>query len=57
MEAGNLGRQEVEGDPLECTRDLGGDSQDAKVRTLDEMLDSKEREFIEPTSSRKTGHQ
>jgi hypothetical protein len=25
--------------------------------TLDEMPDSKERELIEPTSSRKTGHQ
>jgi hypothetical protein len=33
-----------------------GDSQDSKEGKLDEMLDSKERELIEPTSSRKTGH-
>jgi hypothetical protein len=33
------------------------DSQDSKGRTLDEMPDSGERELIEPTSSRKTGHQ
>jgi hypothetical protein len=32
----------------------GKDSQDSKVRTLDEMLDSRERELIEPISSRKT---
>jgi hypothetical protein len=32
-------------------------SQDSKRGTLDEMPDSWEREFIEPTSSRKTGHQ
>jgi hypothetical protein len=31
-------------------------SQDSKGGTLDEMSDS-ERELIEPTSSRKTGHQ
>ena len=31
------------------------DSQDSK--DLDEMPDSRERELIEPTSSRKTGHQ
>jgi hypothetical protein len=33
------------------------DSQDSNGRTLDEMPDSRERELIEPTSSRKTGHQ
>ena len=33
------------------------DSQDSKGGTLDEMPDSRERELIEPTSSRKTGHQ
>jgi hypothetical protein len=33
------------------------DSQDSKGGTLDEMLDSREREPTEPTSSRKTGHQ
>jgi hypothetical protein len=37
------------GDPPECTRDLEG--------TLDEMPNSREREIIEPTSSRKTGYQ
>jgi hypothetical protein len=30
---------------------------DSKGGTLDEMPDSRERELIEPTSSRKTGHQ
>jgi hypothetical protein len=33
------------------------DFQDSKGGTIDEMPDSGEREFIEPTSSRKTGHQ
>jgi hypothetical protein len=33
------------------------DSKDSKGMTLDEMPDSKERELIEPTSSRKIGHQ
>ena len=33
------------------------DSQDSKGGTLDEMPDSREGELIEPTSSRKTGHQ
>ena len=33
------------------------DSQDSKERTLDEMPNSRERELIEPNSSRKTGHQ
>jgi hypothetical protein len=31
-------------------------SQDSKEGTLDEMLYSGEKELIEPTSSRKTGH-
>ena len=31
------------------------DSQDSKGGILDEMPDSRERELIEPTSSRKTG--
>jgi hypothetical protein len=30
------------------------DSQDSKGRTLDEMPDNRERELIEPTSSRKS---
>jgi hypothetical protein len=33
------------------------DSQVSKGRTLDEMANNKERELIEPTSSRKTEHQ
>ena len=33
------------------------DPKDSKGGTLDEMPDSRERELIEPTSSRKTGHQ
>jgi hypothetical protein len=33
------------------------DSQDSKGGTLDEIPNSRERELIEPTSSRKTGHQ
>jgi hypothetical protein len=33
------------------------DSKDSKGRTLDEMPESRERELIEPTSSRKTEHQ
>ena len=42
-------------DPPECTRDLGAQRLSGlKGRTLDEMPYSKERELIEPTSSRKT---
>jgi hypothetical protein len=33
------------------------DTQDSKSGILDEMSDNTERELIEPTSSRKTGHQ
>ena len=33
------------------------DSHDSKGGILDEMLYSGERELVEPTSSRKTGHQ
>jgi hypothetical protein len=33
------------------------DSQDSKGDTIDEMPDSRESELIEPTNSRKTGHQ
>jgi hypothetical protein len=33
------------------------DSQGSKEETLDEMLDSRERELVELTSSRNTGHQ
>jgi hypothetical protein len=33
------------------------DSQDSKGDALDEMPESRDRELIEPTSSRKTGYQ
>ena len=33
------------------------DSQNSKGGTVDEMPDSWTREFVEPISSRKTGHQ
>ena len=33
------------------------DSQDSKGETLDEMPYIGERELVEPTSSKKTGHQ
>ena len=42
----------------ECIRDLGGEnSRDSKGWTLVETLNGRERELIEPTSSRKTEHQ
>ena len=42
----------------EVTRDLGGrDTWDSKGWALDEMSNNVERELIESTSSRKTGHQ
>ena len=45
-------------DPLECTRNLGGERHSVlKKGTLDEMPDSRERDLVVPTSSRKTGHQ
>jgi hypothetical protein len=57
METGNLRWQEVGilQNVLE-TREVR-DSQYSKRRTLDEITNSGEREFVEPTSSRKTGHQ
>jgi hypothetical protein len=33
------------------------DSQESEGGTLDEMPNSRERDHVEPTSSRKTGHQ
>ena len=33
------------------------DSQDSKVGALDEIVNSREKELLETTSSRKTGHQ
>jgi hypothetical protein len=46
------------GHPPECTRHLGGERppQDSKGGALAEMPYSRERELIEFTSSRKTGH-
>ena len=50
--------QEVEGwDPLECTRDLGGERLSGLKESLDEMPYIGERELVKPTSSRKTEHQ
>jgi hypothetical protein len=58
METGNLGRQEVGGTLPNVPETWEvRDSQDSKGETLDEMPDSKERELIESTSSRNTGHQ
>jgi hypothetical protein len=58
---GNRQPQERLGDPPQNTRENGTlemrDSQDSKGGTLDEMPESREKEFIEPTSSMKTGHQ
>jgi hypothetical protein len=46
------------GEPPEYTRDWEmRDPQDAKEGTLNGMANSRERELIDPTSSRKTGHQ
>jgi hypothetical protein len=58
METSTLGRQEV-GGILQNVPETWKvrDSQDSKRGTSDEVLDSREREFIEITSSRKTGHQ
>ena len=58
METGNLRRQDV-GRTLQNVPETWEvrDSQDSKGGTLDEMPNSRERELIEPTSSRKTGHQ
>ena len=58
METGILGRYEVRGTLLNEPETWEvRDSQDSKEGTLDEMPDSRERELIEPTSVRKTGHQ
>ena len=58
METGKFRRKEV-GGTLQITPETWEvrDSQDSKGETLDEILNSRERELIEPTSSRKTGHQ
>ena len=58
METGNFGKQEVRGTLQNAPETWEvRDSQESKGGTLDEMPDSRERELIEPTSSRKTGHQ
>jgi hypothetical protein len=57
---GNRQHQEIGGwaNPLECTRDLGGERLSGlKGRDLKWNADSRKRELIEPTSSRKTWHQ
>jgi hypothetical protein len=58
---GNRQPQEIGGwggGTLECTRDLGGKRlRTQKGGTLNETPDNREIEFIEPTSSRNTGHQ
>jgi hypothetical protein len=58
---GNRQPQDIRGwrDPPECTRDLGDERLSGLkgVGGLDEMPYSRERELIEPTSSRKTEHQ
>ena len=51
----HLGGRKTEGKVPE-TWDVK-DSQNSKGETLDEMLYSGERELVESTSSRKTGHQ
>ena len=46
------------GEPLGCTRDLGGERLSGfKGFPLEEMPYSGERELVESISSRKTGHQ
>ena len=57
---GNRQPQEVGGwgDPPECTIGLGGERlTGSKGETLDQIFYIRERELVEPTSSRKTGHQ
>jgi hypothetical protein len=48
-----LGRETLQ----KYTSDLGGDRLSGLKETLGKMTDSREREFIEPTNSRKTIHQ
>ena len=57
METGNL-RRYVVGGTLQNVPEIWEvrDSQDSKGGTLDEMPYSGERELVESTSSRKTGH-
>jgi hypothetical protein len=58
METGNLRKQEV-GGTLQNAPETWEirDSQESKGGTLGEMPDSRDREVIGPTSSRKTEHQ
>jgi hypothetical protein len=58
METGNF-RKEVVGGTLQNAPEVWEvrDSQDSKGGNIDEMPDFRERELIEPISSRKTGHQ
>ena len=48
----------VRGNTPECTRDLGGERLSGikiKIKKLNEMSDSREREFTEPTPTGKQG--
>jgi hypothetical protein len=58
METGNIRREEV-GGTLQNVPETWEvkDFQESKGGTFDEILDSRERELIEPNSSRTTGHQ
>jgi hypothetical protein len=57
MGTGNLRRQEFGGTFQNAPENWEvRNSQDLKGGTLDEMLNSRERELIEPTYIRKTGH-
>jgi hypothetical protein len=52
------GNRRLRGDLPKCTRDLAGKRLlRTKGRDLRWHADSRDRELIEPTSSRKTGHQ
>ena len=58
METGNLKKSDVGGTPQNAPETWEvRDSQHSQGGTLDEMPNSRERGLIEPTSSRKTGHQ
>ena len=58
METGNLGREELGGSLQNAPETWEvKDSWDSKGGNLDIMPDSRERDLIESTSNRKTGHQ
>jgi hypothetical protein len=58
METDNLRKEEIGGTPQNAPEIWEvRDSQESKGGTLDEKPHNRERELIEPTSSRKTGDQ